>query len=800
MAFDPNTVQVDAAPKKAKFDPTSVKTDVPPPISSEPKEEKKSKTFREKAADIGIAGGVGTAVGAFAPELMTAAGMGAAVFPPTAPAAPFLLAGGQLLRGGRLASALSGGLSAAGGKAAGEFVPQPEKVVAEIPGVQLTRKDVAETAGEFLAPGSLKAAELAIRSAPVLGSVLRGLERFVGAGEQEFKKAAERELAGLRGKLPATFTEPYRKIFDALAGAEDKERRFGLQQATEAAKRAETIIAQYNIQANRAIKYNTAEAERLKKEGQKRAEDVIAQAAADIERRTGVLRKAQASGTAATERGQKAISSIGEQKTPTQIGTSIREAVEPIFAKLKSTRDENAKKYKGEAFEFALNKERAGQRVENTKAFKEAQEAIKSAITNPETKLKNVTINEVESQLQKVKRALDPREVVDNVVVGNPVSFEGLENLRRFLRDRSYGLPAEGFDAIGQQQAGKLADAVEKIQLEFTMAQPSLLEIARGTEASSLFKKFLEQYKADSEPLRIFKTKLGQSLVGKEEFDMTRFATDPAGLADNFFKSETGVKDLVTLLGGSVAQAEGVARSYLADRLRQGGAKDVEKVINDSRDWIGQFPALQQQLNAIARESGVAEKVAAKRGVLAKALRTDLAANPLQAATTTADKLREEAQKQSEQRVQKGLTQSEALRERGRKLAEVQEAPKVEGVLTGADPVAQIEGFITKGETQNLQKIAPAVRDNPELKKAFNQALDITLSRMAPERVIDDFERIIKPALTNTGLITPEKANQITQRLRVVQMTLEPSAAAQTARWIIRTTVSGELGMAVSPE
>lgn len=785
MAFDPSTVQVDAPPKKAKFDPSTVKTDVPPPISSEPKEEKKGKTFTEKGKDIGIAGGVGATAGFFAPELMTAAGMGAAVFPPTAPAAPFLLAGGQLVRGGRLASALSGGLSAAGGKAAGEFVPQPEKVVADIPGAQITRKDVAETAGEFLAPGSLKAAELAIRSAPVLGSVLRGLERFVGVGEQEFKKAAERELAGLRGKLPATFTEPYRKIFDALAGAEDKERRFGLQQASEAAKRAEAIIAQYNQQANRVVKYNTAEAERLKKEGLKRAEDVVTQAAADIERRTGVLRKAQASGAAATERGQKAISSIGEQKTPTQIGTSIREAVEPIFTKLKSTRDENAKKYKGEAFDFALNKEKAGERVSGTQAFKDAMIAIQNAVKNPETKLKNVSIQEVEGQLQKVKRALDPRKVDESgTVIGEPVSFEGLENLRRFLRDRSYGLPAEGFDAIGQKQAGDLADAVEKIQREF----------------SPKIGKFLEQYKADSEPLRIFKTKLGQSLVGKEEFDMNRFADDPAGLADKFFKSETGVKDLVTLLGGNVSQAESLARSYLSDRLRRGGAKDVEKVINDSRDWIGQFPALQQQLNLVAQEAGVAERVASKRDVLSKALRTDLSKMPLQTATATAEKMKAEAQKQSEQRVQKGLTQSEALRERGRKLAEVQEAPKVEGVLSGADPVAQIEGFITKGETANLQKIAPAVRDNPELKKAFNQALDITLSRMAPERVIDDFERIIKPALTNTGLITPEKANQISQRLRVVQMTLDPSAAAQTARWIIRTTVSGELGMAVSPE
>jgi len=53
---------------------------------------------------------------------------------------------------------------------------------------------------------------------------------------------------------------------------------------------------------------------------------------------------------------------------------------------------------------------------------------------------------------------------------------------------------------------------------------------------------------------------------------------------------------------------------------------------------------------------------------------------------------------------------------------------------TGADPVAQIEGFITKGETEKLKKIAPTLRSSPELLKAFNQALDITLSRMAPKR------------------------------------------------------------------
>lgn len=781
MAFDPSTVQ-EEKPAKAKFDPSSVKVDVPVPSPAKPEPEKKDKTFREKITDIGAAGGYGAVAGALAPELMTGAGMLAGVFPPAAPLSPFLLAGGQLLRGGRAASALAGGLSGVTGKAAGEFVPQPEKVVAEIPGAQITRRQVAETAGEFLGPGLVKGADIAARSTPVLGAAIRTMESYVGLGEQQFRKAAERELANLRGKVSATSIDAYRKVFDALAGAEDRERRTALQEVANATKRAQTIIDHYNAQANRVIKFNAAEADRLKKEGQAMADGVIKDAAADIERKTGVLRKAEESGAAATERVKQAAALFGPTQTPTQVGTNIRQSVMPIFDKLKQVRSQNAERLKGEAFAEALEKEKAGQKVSDTTAFKEAMTAIKDAMVNPETKLTNVSIDAVKSQLAQVRRALDPREEIEGVIVGRPASFEALENLRRFLRDRSYGLPAEGFDAIGQQQAGKLADAVEKIQREF----------------SPKIGKFLEQYKKDSEPLRAFKTKLGQAIVGAEEFDMSRFVTDPASIGDKFFKTETGVKQLVELLGGDAAKAESLARAYLSDRLRKGTAKDVEKAIDDSRDWIGQFPALQQQLTSIAQQMGIAERVAAKRGTLAKTLRTDLAALPIGEAKTAAAKMRAEAETEAGKRVQRGLTQAEQLREQGRKLAKVPEAATVEGTLTGADPVAQIEGFITKGETDKLKKIAPALRSSPELRKAFNQALDITLSRMEPAKVTDNFERTIKPALLNTGLLTPERAAQISQRLRTVQMTLEPSAAAQTARWIIRTAVTGEVGTGLS--
>lgn len=775
------------APPKARADisdlpaPPRASTPAPSPEPKEPpKKDTSKKDFLGEVGEVGKAGGIGAAVGAFSPEILTGLGLGAAAFPPTAPAAPFLLAGGQLARGARLGAAVTGGLGAATGSVAGKMVPEPEKVEVDIPGVQLTRKQIAETAGEFAGPGVLKGAEVALKGTPVLGSLVRGVEKYVGLGETEFKKAATRQLETLRGKLPATFTEPYRKIYDAIAGFDEQERRTALQSVDAATRRAETILSHYNNQANRVVNFNAKEAERLKRVGLDEAQKVMDDAAANVERRRATMTKAQTSGAAAVERGQQALSQIGQPQTPTQIGTSIRNAVNPIFERLKQTRSANAEKNKGEAFSEALQKEQAGQRVSSTAAFKEAIDEIQRALVNPETKLTNVSVDEVRTQLQKVKKALDPREAdpTTGVVTGRPISFEALENLRRFLRDRAYGLPAEGFDAIGQQQAGRLADAVEKIQREF----------------SPKIGKFLEQYKADSQPLNAFKTKLGQSIVGTEEFDMGRFVTDPATLGDKFFKSETGVKDLINLMGGNVQQAEQFARAYVADKLRGGTAKDVEKLLTSSRDWIGQFPALEQQLRSSAQQMGVSERVAGKRGKLADVLRTEISSIP-DVARQQSEKLKAEADKGSLQRVERGLKQAEQLRKTGQQLAKAETAPAAPGLLGKGDPVAEIERLITSGETQKLKDAAPIIRSDPALMQAFNQALDVSLSRMNPANVSDDFERIIKPALLNTNMITPQKAQDLSTRIRTVQMTLEPSVAAQTARWIIKTGISGEAGL-----
>jgi hypothetical protein len=190
-------------------------------------------------------------------------------------------------------------------------------------------------------------------------------------------------------------------------------------------------------------------------------------------------------------------------------------------------------------------------------------------------------------------------------------------------------LPAEGYDAIGQQQAGRLAGYVENIQREFSPG----------------FAKYLEQYKIDSKPLNDFRNKVGQAMVGKEDFDFTQFKTDPATLGNAVFKTASTVKQLINIAGEK--ESEDFARTYLADKLRNAKSKDaISKVLDDSRDWIGYFPGLSKQLSEVADAVGVAKTVAQKRSALASGLQTELG-KTIPTATTAARRAEEEATKKA---------------------------------------------------------------------------------------------------------------------------------------------------------
>jgi len=288
-------------------------------------------------------------------------------------------------------------------------------------------------------------------------------------------------------------------------------------------------------------------------------------------------------------------------QTTQEIGDEIRGSATRVMNTLKARRAANAETLKQDAFGKAFQREAAGETVQSTKAYNDALQEIDVMIRNPVTGLTNAPVDEVANQLRKVRGFLD-RTLVNEAgeVVSRPAaSFEGLETARRFLNDRAFGLPAEGYDAIGQQMAGQLAKRIEAVMKEFSP----------GIE------KFLTQYKKDSQPLRVFQSNVGRVLTGEQlPTPGTNFFNYAAkDLPGAVFKSRENYDALVGALGNNRQLAESQAKRFFAAQLEsKGSAKEVENFIRQNRAMLKETNAL-----ADAERYAVNLRTAEKRGTAA---------------------------------------------------------------------------------------------------------------------------------------------------------------------------------------
>jgi hypothetical protein len=556
-------------------------------------------------------------------------------------------------------------------------------------------------------------------------------------------------------------------------------------------------------------------------------------------RQTGVQRVATA---------EREVRGVGEQLTPTDLGTRIREGFMNKINELKAVRESNVTKNKEAAFGEARAKEQAGQRFNQTKAYGKAVEQINTSLKSPETGLANVPSGEIRKELTQIKEALsrgirtETTDEAGNVIIKyQPLSFEALEVLRRNLRDRSFGLPDTGYSAIGQQQAGKLASAIESIQKEFSPG----------------FETYLAQYAADSKPLNEFRNRLGKSISGVAEYDMAQFLTDPSTLGAAAFRSAGTVQQLIDTVGAK--EADNLARAFIADKVRGGAAKDVASALDASRDWIGKFPALRQELDRLAQRAGVAESTQARREKLSNVLRTRIGSTAeelakrtrelpeaaaeaaatverkageaaakvlpaaekeaaevkgkaataaaakeadvraqLEAQAKTVERRKTAVEKEAEGKIAEATQAAEAgakgLREAGE--GAVTAAKAQEQLLLGKDvkPAARLKQIIENvGKPQfatELRTVSEAIRSSPEMRQKFEQAVI--------EHVADNFQRSPKGGvsaaetlfknLRDEGLIDPRKEKEVLDKLREVAVT---PADLKTRLSLARTAVRG---------
>lgn len=811
----------DLLPAESTSGPPPDLIDVPVPSSAPKAEEKKPESFKEKAVGVGKSTGIGAAVGAVAPELLTGLGIASAgVFPP---ASPYLLSMGQLARGARAASTMTGALAGAGGAMLGKAVPDPEKVVVDIPGIQLTRKQIAETAGEFAGPAAPKAVELFVRGLPIVRSAAIGLERLAGTGEAEFRKAAERQLATLRGKLPATSIDAYKKVFDSIAAADERTKRSAISEMNAASQRSQRVIDHYNQQAQRLGRFNTLEAQEMQKGGAIAAQKILDDAAALVQKKYGLARKAEAAGLKAEEAGKQAAASIGDaNRTRFDIGSSLQQKVKATDdAQVKALQDAfNADKSVRD--QLVAQQEASGVFPENTRKFKETMAFLNDKLVKglqpPERQKIDVTEQSVRGAYERIREALQNKRVMmegtpaelapfikkieeaggkvqmgTNPATGEPAvyrvyktSFDAIDQVRRKLGEAYSGKPPEGFEALLKDQAKDLYGRLRAIQVEYAGGPGGVQD------------DLLKNYSEGAELLNALRIPPGKKIAGTDRLNPEYFTQDPSDIPNLFFKSKKSVQDLMQITKDP-SLIEKSASDYLARKLSGKNSGQIREFLKDNKEWIDLFPGLSSRVNNAVEALARSESVGPKTKALSEGLRTELKSLPV-TAKTEAEAKAVETQKAISERLTRTQKEQERLRAAGKTLAkgdlataaQARKIAEAEPILGKGDPVDAIEKLITSGDTQKLQSLAPIIKSSPDTLKAFGEALDITLSRMNPAKISDDFERTIKPAMLNAGLITPEKAAQLTQQIKAVQLTLEPSAVQQTVSWLIRTAASGE--------
>ena len=612
----------------------------------------------------------------------------------------------------------------------------------------------------------------------------------------------------------------------AIGLRQDAETR--ARQAIEAGRqRANQIMQQVQGQSPQLQSVARIDADQAIAQAQQQADQIAAQA----QQKMASLRAKRQRLIQTSQRNlQQAQFRVGEPKRISDIGTDIREGFTSVLDKLRATRSANAETYSDEAFGEALQKEAAGARIQQTAAAQKGVQDINAMLVNPVSELDNVPEGTIRKQLENIRDTLQgfrraQQENAFGQVVGVDValkpSFQMLENIRRNLRDRASGLPAEGFDAIGQQQARKLAEMVEATQREF----------------APKFASFLEKYKADSQPINRFINSLAKRITGREEADFAQFKFDPASLADNVFASRQGVTQLIET---APEQAENIARSYVANTLQNADAPAFQRFLSDrkTQDWLDLFPRLQQELMAGAQRLGIVERRSSARGRLADALGTEIETLPRltetatrraeELGTRTAKRLEREGEtkvrdltsageRQSQQAITAGEQQfrditggaeqqlgasakaverqQRALREQAERAgkAEVGAAEEAATGLTkeaaalrksaeenaklltrgyGSDP-ERIADLIVSRDINELVETAEVILSNPAGKERFADAVSQVVADLADKssKTVVQKWKYVGPRLVKAGLIDERLSQQLADQLQELLVT-----------------------------
>ena len=284
---------------------------------------------------------------------------------------------------------------------------------------------------------------------------------------------------------------------------------------------------------------------------------------------------------------EQRLAAISQPRTMEAVGAEARDIVSKRLERLKQEREVITDVNKKDMMDEARRKELAGNGVENTQAFKNAEIQLKAFEVDPATGRKLLT-GDTKSQFDRVKRELTG---IEQDQFGNTsrvkVGFERLERLRRELGDRASGLPVEGYSAISQNDAKNLKKLVEGVMSEFT---------------GKKFDKYLKDYERFSQPINRFASEVGTYLTAPSANVRGEFATQTSLLPNKIFSTPENVDSFLKLMGGNVTQVQALARNYASTELANKTPAQINSWLRTNSEWLSRFPQLKKDFADFARK------------------------------------------------------------------------------------------------------------------------------------------------------------------------------------------------------
>jgi hypothetical protein len=397
-----------------------------------------------------------------------------------------------------------------------------------------------------LAPGGMVAK--ALKLGPVTGSALTGAlgGAIIPTGETDAtKRYLEKGLAagagGLLGTLFAGLPIAYQATKQTISRALGRE----------ASAAEEALVKKAKDAADRGI--NVLSSEEKSKLSALAQEEARASAAEKV----GAKAKREETEAIKGLAGARTVEQFGEYgvapQTKQEIGEYLRTQAKNYIEPVKKIRNEKAN--------AEISAARNAARIKETTSPFVKSEEMQSLLKKINAKLKTETDAFLVKQLQDVRKSL-----FKGTETARP-TFESAETIRRKIGDAAFGVPEEGYAAIGQNLAKELYGSLSAAMKKY---EPS-------------FEKYLSRYKDLSENIEVAGSRLGKALMGVEKEAPSYYAVTADKLADRAFSSPENVKTLIDAFGGNKQPVVAAAERWMANQLSGKTVEEARKFLTSDK-------------------------------------------------------------------------------------------------------------------------------------------------------------------------------------------------------------------------